>query len=328
MARSMRPERPPLLSGSYRSFAMKVIIVTTGLLAAAAASHSSGLGASGLGASDPQASDSPVQAALQAALPDGAPELRLPRDEEGIPYYLYVPGKVDPEAPPLVAVHGISRGADEHLEAFAPWAERSGRVLIAPLFSEAQCRRYQKVILDRCQADRALFATLREVAEATGVEIDRFDLFGFSGGAQFAHRFALLHPERVARLAVSSAGWYTLPDPAEAYPYGLASGPRAGQRFRPKLEAFLEIPTLVLVGERDIERDSALRKEQRVDQRQGLTRVERAARWSQALRRAATRAGVAAEIRFRSLPNCGHDFEDCVRDGGLVEQVMEWFSRP
>ena len=292
---------------------MKVIIVTTGLLAAGAASHSSDLQA---------------QTAAQAALPGGAPELHMPRDEEGIPYYLYVPSRVDPEALPLVTVHGISRGADEHLEAFAPWAERSGRVLVAPLFSEAQCRRYQKVIVDRCQADRALFATLREVSEATGVEVDRFDLFGFSGGAQFAHRFALLHPERVARLAVSSAGWYTLPDALDAYPYGLAPGSRAARRFQPKLEAFLEIPTLVLVGEQDLERDSALRKEQRVDQRQGLTRVERAARWSQALRRAAAVAGVDAEVRFRSLPRCGHAFEDCVRDGGLVEQVMEWFSRP
>lgn len=292
---------------------MKVIIVTTGLLAAAAASHSSDLQA---------------QTATEAALSGAALELRMPQDEEGVPYYLFVPGQVDPEALPLVTVHGISRGADEHLEAFAPWAERSGRVLIAPLFSEAQCRRYQKVVVDRCQADRALFATLREVSEATGVEVDRFDLFGFSGGAQFAHRFALMHPERVARLAVSSAGWYTLPDTLDAYPYGLAPGPRAARRFQPKLEAFLEIPTLVTVGERDVERDSALRKEERVDQRQGLTRVERAARWSQALRRAATRTGVAAEIRFRSLPRCGHAFEDCVRDGGLIEQVMEWFSRP
>ncbi len=298
---------------AFQSFAAKVIIVTTGLLAAAAASHSSDLQA---------------QTANGAALPGGAAELRLPREEEGIPYYLYIPSRLDPAAPPLVAVHGISRGADEHIAAFAPWAERSGRVLVAPLFSESQCKRYQRVTQDRCQADRALFAALREVAEATGVEVDRVDLFGFSGGAQFAHRFALLHPERVARLAVSSAGWYTQPDPSEAYPYGLAPGTGGGQRFRPKLSAFLEIPTLVLVGERDIERDPALRKEKKVDRRQGRNRVERAARWSRALREAALRAGVAAEVRFRSLPNCGHAFEDCVRDGGLVEEVMAWFSSP
>ncbi len=296
---------------AFHSLSAKVLIVTTGLLAAAAASHTSDLQAQPLSG---------------AALPGGAAELRLPREEEGVPYYLYIPSRRNPAAPPLVTVHGISRRADEHIAAFAPWAERSGRVLVAPLFSEHQCKRYQRVTQDRCQADRALFATLRDVAEATGIDVDRVDLFGFSGGAQFAHRFALLHPERVARLAVSSAGWYTQPDPGEAYPYGLAPGIGGGQRFRPKLEAFLEIPTLVLVGERDIERDRALRKERRVDRRQGRNRVERAARWSQALRDAAVRRGVDAEVRFRSLPNCGHAFDDCVRDGGLVEEVMAWFA--
>ncbi len=296
---------------AFHSLSAKVLIVTTGLLAAAAASHTSDLQAQPLSGAD---------------LPGGGAELRLPLEEEGVPYYLYIPSQRNLEAPPLVTVHGISRRADEHIAAFAPWAERSGRVLVAPLFSEAQCKRYQRVTQDRCQADRALFAILREVAETTGIDVDRIDLFGFSGGAQFAHRFALLHPERVARLAVSSAGWYTQPDPDEAYPYGLAPGTRGGQRFRPKLGAFLEIPTLVLVGERDIERDPALRKGKKVDRRQGRNRVERAARWSQALREAAVRTGVDAEVRFRSLPNCGHAFDDCVRDGGLVEEVMAWFA--
>ena len=127
---------------------------------------------------------------------------------------------------------------------------------------------------------------------------------------------------------MSSAGWYTLPDRAEAYPYGLAPESRASRRFRPKLEAFLEIPTLVLVGERDVERDPALRKEERVDRRQGRTRVERAARWSQALREAAAQAGIAAEVRFCSLPGCGHAFEDCVREGELTREVMAWFDWP
>ena len=311
MAGRGRLEAPPPPTMAFLGLSAKVLIVTTGLLAAAAASHSSDLKA---------------WTANGAVLPSAALELRLPREEEGIPYYLFVPSRRDRAAPPLVAVHGISRGADEHIAAFAPWAERSGRVLVAPLFTKSQCKRYQRVTQDRCQADRALFAVLREVAEATSVEVDRIDLFGFSGGAQFAHRFVLLHPERVARLAVSSAGWYTHPDPDEAYPYGLAPGTRGGQRFRPKLGAFLEIPTLVLVGERDIERDPALRKGKKVDRRQGRNRVERAARWSQALREAAVRAGVDAEVRYRSLPNCGHAFDDCVRHGGLVEEVMAWFS--
>ena len=312
MARRALPDR----GGGCRHISLspiKVLIVTTSLWAAGAASH---------------ASETPQAAAAEAGPAEAAPELRLPRDEEGVPYYLYVPAERDPAAPPLVTVHGISRGADEHLAAFTPWAERSGRVLIAPLFSEEQCRRYQKVILDRCQADRALFATLREVAEETGVQVERFDLFGFSGGAQFAHRFALLHPERVGRLAVASAGWYSMPDFEEAFPYGLAQGRSSGRRFQAKLEAFLGIPILVLVGAQDTARDSGLRKTRRVDRRQGRNRVERAVVWAEALRAAAIRAEVPAQIALQVMPGCGHSFEDCVREGELTREVMAWFAGP
>jgi predicted esterase len=34
---------------------------------------------------------------------------------------------------------------------------------------------------------------------------------GFSGGAQFAHRFAYAHPERTQAVAAHSAGWYDPP---------------------------------------------------------------------------------------------------------------------
>ena len=263
-------------------------------------------------------------------------DFHRPRDEGSAPYFLYVPRWLDPEARPVVSVHGILRKAKAHIAAFAPWAEDSGRIVIAPLFSEAQCRRYQKVVLDKRQADLALMAALRDVADRTGIDTARVDLFGFSGGAQFAHRFALLHPEHIGRLAVCSAGWFTWPDAFEAYPYGLAPEPRSarrgnrsnGPRFRPDLEAFLQIPVLVLVGERDIERDLTLRKEPMLDRRQGLNRVERAERWSDSLRDVAARLGVTADARLRLLPDCGHSFEDCVQQGGLVDEVAAWFAGP
>lgn len=253
-------------------------------------------------------------------------ELQSPDVAEGVPYYLYVPRRIDPAARPLVAVHGISRRAHVHLAAFAPLAEISGRILIAPLFSKARCKRYQQLVVDPCQADEALLATLRTVAAKTGHDMGKVDLFGFSGGAQFAHRFAMMHPERVGRLAVASAGWYTLPDYQEAFPYGLAGTVKGRERFRPKLPDFLAIPTLVMVGEKDLVRDGSLRQRPELDRRQGLTRVERAARWTQAMRQAAADRGVPAEIAFRVLPACGHSFEDCARDGGLVDLVMTWFA--
>ncbi len=259
---------------------------------------------------------------------EGSHELQSPDVAEGIPYYFYVPSRVDPTARPLVVVHGISRRAHVHLATFAPFAEMSGRILIAPLFSKARCKRYQQLVADPCRADQALLATLRAVATKTGYDMSQVDLFGFSGGAQFAHRFAMMYPERVGRLAVASAGWYTLPDFEQAFPYGLASIANGRERFQAKLPDFLAIPTLVMVGEKDLARDESLRQRPEVDRRQGLTRVERAARWSQAMRQAAADRGVHAKISFHVLPACGHSFEDCARDGGLVDLVTAWITDP
>ena len=251
---------------------------------------------------------------------------RAPASRDAVPYYLYVPKRLRGDRRPLVAVHGISRNALRQARIFAPLAERSGRLLVAPLFSTVQCRRYQKVVVDDCRADSALMATLNDVAERSGVGTGRIDLFGFSGGSQFAHRFAMLYPDRVGRLALASAGWYTFPTPDDPFPYGIAGGSAEGRRIASSLDRFLRIPKLVLVGERDVERDAGLRKGARVDTRQGRSRVERAQRWAEAVRQAAQARRVPATVAFRILPGCGHDFAECAARAGLAERVVTWLD--
>ena len=252
---------------------------------------------------------------------------RALKSDPKVPYYFYVPRFVRPGARPLVTVHGISRNAVQHLASFAPFAEETGRIVIAPLFTEAHCRRYQQVVVGDCRADDALGAVLEEVAAETAVSVDKIDLFGFSGGAQFAHRFAMLYPDRVERLALASAGWYTFPTTDDSFPYGLAPGKKNARYMRNALEGFLQIPTLVMVGEWDVERDSGLRKNRIVDRRQGLTRVERAARWTSAVRKVAAEQGVRPEIRFETIDGCGHSFNDCVEWGGMVKKAVDWFEQ-
>ena len=251
---------------------------------------------------------------------------RLPRSSAGVPYYVYVPANPRADALPLVSVHGISRNAPDHAAAFGPLAEATGRVVIAPLFSTRGCRRYQRV-LDDCRADKALLTTLDSVAAEIGVAVDRFDLFGFSGGAQFAHRFAMLHPARVHRLALASAGWYTLPTPDYSFPVGAAPDSAEGVRLQSTLAAFLTVPTLVMVGEHDTTRDANLRRTHRLDRRQGLTRVERGARFVQTFRRAAKDAGIAPVTQFQTIPGCAHSFEDCIDKGGMADLLLDWFAQ-
>lgn len=236
--------------------------------------------------------------------------------------WIALPEWIDRSAPALVAVHGIRRGVEEQAALFAPRAAALGRVVIAPLFDPRRWPRYQRL---GDGADSALLGLLDRLGDDAVPPLDRFDLFGFSGGAQFAHRFAMLHPERIGRLCLASAGWYTFPD-TSPYPYGLGA-PGAGSsartaRMQARLNAFLRLPIDVCVGERDKRRDANTRCGHDIDRQQGRDRRARASRWSEALAIEAAVRGVASRVRFTVLPRCGHDFRRCVQRGGLDEQVL------
>lgn len=241
-------------------------------------------------------------------------------------YYLYVPRHLNRQQIPLVSVHGISRNAREHGEALMAFSENSGRILIAPIFSRKRFRGYQRIEGENSRADQALVDMLEKVAALTGVSTEKVDLFGFSGGAQFSHRFAMLHPSRVNKLMLSSAGWYTFPHRDQPYPYGTSTEDAMGVSLNQRMQEFLVLPMLVMVGEGDIRRDRQLRKGKQIDMLQGLTRVERAARWVRENRSQARLHKISPQMEYKVLPKCGHSFSDCVDTGGLATTIEGWLS--
>jgi poly(3-hydroxybutyrate) depolymerase len=238
--------------------------------------------------------------------------------------WLALPEFIDADARPLVAVHGIRRGAEEQAALLAARAAAQGRVVIAPLFDAERWPRYQR-LGRRQRADLALLGLLQGLHGECIASAERFDLFGFSGGAQFAHRFAMLHPERIGRLCVASAGWYTFPD-AAAYPYGLGQRPgrddACALRMQARLDAFLRLPIDVCVGARDNRRDANTRSGAAIDRQQGRDRRARASRWSEGLAIEAAVRGIAPRITLSVLSGVGHNFRNCVRRGGLAERVL------
>lgn len=239
-------------------------------------------------------------------------------------YFLFLPDDLDPALPPLVCVHGISRNAEQHAQAFAAVAARQRRLLIAPHFDEGRFDGFQRLARG---TEKAVENLWRDVESFAGVTLGPVDMVGFSGGAQFAHRYAMLNPQRVNSLTLVAAGWYTFPSEQDRFPYGIKREGRRGRRCSENLLRFLEIPTLVLVGARDNQRDAALRRTPDVDIKQGINRIERACRWACALLQTAVRAGVSPTVQFSMLPGCGHSFDDCVGKGGLVELVNNWVQR-
>ena len=261
------------------------------------------------------------------APPPAPPFTRLHRGGKGrgaLSCWLALPPRISADAPPLVAVHGISRGARDQAARFAPRAAVLGRPVIAPLFDERRWPRYQQVVR-RGRADLALLALMTELRLQGIWRTETIDLVGYSGGAQFVHRFAMLYPDLVRRLTVTSAGWYTFPDDA-AFPYGLAARPGRRDDWGPRLAAgldrFLRLSIQVCVGARDHIPDPATRSRPDVDRQQGGDRMTRAKRWVSALRRVASMRGITPCLDFRVLPDCGHDFRACVRHGGLDRLVV------
>lgn len=241
-----------------------------------------------------------------------------------LPCWLALPERPVPGQPPLVAVHGIRRGAAQQAALFAERAALQGRAVIAPLFDKAQWLGYQQAVL--CgRADLALLDLMLSLRVDGVVTSERFDLFGFSGGAQFAHRFAMLHPDRLRRLSVASPGWYTFPDNA-SYPYGLWPRPEYSDDWSHKLVSnlhrFVSLPITVSVGAQDNRRDRNTRGGPAIDAQQGPHRLARAHSWTRAVRRVARELRIEPDIALHVLPGCGHNFETCVRMGRLDRIVL------
>lgn len=240
-------------------------------------------------------------------------------------YYIYIPETNPDRNKVLYSIHGISRNAEEHIERFIGQAERHGVTLVAPLFTKELFPRYQRLgtsaQLER--ADMALDQVLQDVQKLLEVPPAPMKFFGFSGGGQFVHRYAMFYPQRVARMVLTAPGWYTFPDPDRKYPYGLKST-REWPKLSFPLENFLKIPTMVLVGEEDDLRDKDLNKAREIDSFQGLNRIERAERWVNANRNLGRAYDISTDFRLESISNANHAYESYMAHPPFADQVFDF----
>lgn len=239
-------------------------------------------------------------------------------------FQLYLPADLDPSRPVLTAVHGISRNPQDWMDRLRARADASRAPLLTPLFSESRYSDFQR--LGRHgkgeRADHALIRLVESLSAEYGFS-PSMGLFGFSGGAQFAHRFVLAHPGRVASLVLGAAGWYTWPDPTTAFPYGTRPiNSLPGVRFDPL--NLLSVPMRVIVGERDTARDASLNCRKRIDTQQGRNRVVRAENWVRALRRYAQDNHIHCRIDYHPLAGADHAILESDFGEVFGQLVCDW----
>ncbi len=253
---------------------------------------------------------------------------RILQADPGQEYLLYTPSSAGAEPPLVVSVHGISRNVHEHARLLSAYCEMYGAVLVVPFFSEEQHPDYQRLgrVGRGKRADLALNMIVAEVAQATGASAEQFYLFGFSGGAQFAHRYAMAHPHRVASAVFAAAGWYTMPNSNRRFPHGTRPSKKLpGLMF--DAEEFLCVPMTVMVGADDTG-SGGLRRAERLDREQGTNRVERAHSFTAAMKEAAEAHHLESQVSCIEVANCDHSFRRSILRGGVGDKVFEILFGP
>ena len=232
-----------------------------------------------------------------------------------LPVWYQLPDSAGPDTPVVVVMHGVNRDADRYRDEWAPLARQYGFILMVPEFSRADfpgSLGYNTgyfAAADGTPRPRALwsFAAIEplfdDVRARFGTRAARYTLYGHSAGAQFVHRFVMFMPEaRIEQAIAANAGWYTMPDAATGFPYGLGGAPVPPGA----LAAALGQPLTVLLGTADTDTaDPDLRTTPEAN-RQGPHRFARGQSFFAAGRAAAERAGVPFGWRMEFVPGVGH----------------------
>ena len=157
---------------------------------------------------------------------------------------------------------------------------------------------------------------------------------GFSSGGVVANRFSILYPERIAAVAIGSAGVFMYPlsswkGTELTYPVGIAD---VGKIPRPKitLNEFKKIPHFIFVGDQDLERghspvpeDPEKDNEELFEKPQsriivkyfGKTNVERAKKFNEYLR------SIGMKPKFTLYNGFGHEYTD-----DMKRSIFDYFD--
>lgn len=200
------------------------------------------------------------QSAHAAKLAPGAGRYEVQYGGKLIPVWYFLPEDADDDAPVLIVMHGVNRDADRYRNEWIPHACKYRFLLVVPEFSKEafpgeDCYNSGNT-LDEQQRPRPreqwTFSLVEPIFEAmklaTGNQSERYYLYGHSAGAQFVHRFLFHVPDaRVAKAVAANAGWWTMPDAAVKFPYGLQGAAIDGGA----LKRLLQLPLVVLLGTAD-----------------------------------------------------------------------------
>ncbi|MBV8086368.1 MAG: hypothetical protein JO247_16295 [Chloroflexi bacterium] len=204
----------------------------------------------------------------------------------------------------LLAVHGVGGNGADFAAPLVQLSQANGWLLVAPTFSY---RDYNDALAARADEPlllRQIEAILDDVPRKTGLKVQPQILaLGFSRGAGTLQRFAMVHPGRLAAVALLSSGGYTLPYPCARGAAGMQElpfpiGTSGFERWlgQPPDEAgFRQLRTWLAVGSDDTDPPTPW------DSLLGDTRLARTQAYADVMRQ------YGATLETQVVPNLAHE---------------------
>lgn len=243
--------------------------------------------------------------------------------------YYHVPDADLTSMPILFVFHGNSRNAVEYRNAWIEEANSREFIVITPKFSSSDFPGGDGYILGNVFEDgdnpsanslnpetdwafSVVEPLFDEVKSQLGNTSGTYNIFGFSAGGQFAHRFVMFKPDaRVDKIVASASGWYTVPDDNIEFPYGIDNCPIENT---PASNYFSKAMS-IQIGTLDNDPNApALRRNPTVDQ-QGTNRYDRAFHMFNTSKTIAENLGETFNWQIIETPGNDHD------NRGAVEQA-------
>lgn len=226
----------------------------------------------------------------------------------------------------LIVVHGHERNARAYRADWTRLIKDRHVLLLAPefpadYFSDEEYNLGNMVDGDgdRQPEDewtfRVIESLFRFVKSSLDSQANDYVMFGHSAGAQFVHRFVEFGSPRHLRKAVAAnAGWYTVPDDSEEFPYGLDGVTRDEDSMRRVFQSRL----VVMLGADDNDPDDdSLRRDDQADE-QGTNRLDRGLYFFRAARESADDHDLEFAWSLQVIPGVGHSHTEMARAAAPV----------
>ena len=211
-------------------------------------------------------------------------------NNKDIEVFYHVPPSYAASSKVVFALHGGSRDAEGVRNNMIQKSIDYNFILIAPKFSSSNFSLGDGYNLGNVyvDGDNPSTDTLNDenewsfsiieplfdsVKSSLSLESEKYNLFGFSAGAQFVHRFIQFMPDaRFNKVVAGAAGWYTVPNNSIPFPYGYQNSILISTNLNDLLSSDLHIQ----VGALDNNPNSAGLRHNEYADAQGLNRVTRA----------------------------------------------------